>query len=398
MGPVQLVDDVWWVGVIDWDIRDFHGYSTERGSTYNSYLIKDDKVTLFDTVKKGFWGDMLQKVSRLVEPQKIDYLVVNHVEMDHSGSLPLAIELIKPEKVFCSKMAAKALEEHFHPQGWPLQVVGTGDSISLGKRTVHFLETRMVHWPDSMFSYVPEDRLLISNDGFGQHWATSERFDDQVDTSRLMRQAAKYYANILLLYSPIIQKLLKTVAEMNLDIDVIAPDHGLIWRKDPGSIIKAYDAWSRQITKPKALVIYDTMWRSTEMMAKAVAEGIFEQGVSVKLMNLKVNHRSDVMTEILDAEALVFGSPTLNNQMLPTVADLLTYAKGLKPTGRIGAAFGSYGWSGEAVKYIEAQMEEMKIELVAPGVRVKYVPDDEALGPCLELGRTIGQKVKEAAG
>jgi flavorubredoxin len=398
MGPVQLVDDVWWVGAIDWDIRDFHGYSTERGSTYNSYLIRDDKVTLFDTVKKGFWDDMLQNVSRLVEPNKIDYLVVNHVEMDHSGSLPQAIELIKPEKVFCSKMAAKALDEHFHPQGWPLQVVGTGDSISLGQRTVTFLETRMVHWPDSMFSYVAEDKLLISSDGFGQHWATSERFDDQVEPGRLMRQAAKYYANILLLYSPLIQKILRNVAEMKLAIDLIAPDHGLIWRQGPGAILKAYDSWSRQETKPKAVIVYDTMWHSTEMMAKAVADGIAQQGVSVKLMNLKFNHRSEVMTEILDAKALVFGSPTLNNQILPTVADILTYAQGLKPTGRIGAAFGSYGWSGESVKHIEAHMEEMKIDLVAPGVRVKFVPDNEALEPCRELGRTIGLKVKESAG
>jgi flavorubredoxin len=398
MGPVQLRDDIYWVGAIDWDIRDFHGYSTERGSSYNSYLIKDDKVTLFDTVKKGFWSDLAHNLRRVIEPLKIDYLVVNHVEMDHSGNLPTAIETLKPEKVFCSKMAAKALEEHFHPQGWPLEVVGTGDSIKLGQRTVSFLETRMIHWPDSMFSYIPEEKLLISSDGFGQHWATSERFDDQVDHSRLMRQAAKYYANILLLYSPLIQKLLQTVTGMGLAIDMIAPDHGLIWRKDPGAILSAYDSWSKQETKPKVLIIYDTMWHSTEMMAQAIGQGVFEQGVSVKLMNLKFNHRSDVMTEILDAKALVFGSPTLNNQILPRVADMLTYAKGLKPTGRIGAAFGSYGWSGEAVKHIEGHLADMKVELVAPGVRVKYVPDHEALTPCLELGRLVGQKVKESAG
>ncbi|MBU1741636.1 MAG: flavodoxin domain-containing protein, partial [Proteobacteria bacterium] len=357
MGPVELMDDIYWVGAIDWNIRDFHGYSTERGSTYNAYLVKDDRVTLFDTVKKGFVGDLWHHLHGVIEPEKIDYLVVNHVEMDHSDSLPEVVERIKPKKIFCSKMAAQALDQHFHPQGWPLEIVGTGDSISLGRRTVTFLETRMVHWPDSMFSYLPDQKLLISSDGFGQHWATSERFDDQVDTGRLMRQAAKYYANILLLYSPLIRKILKNVAEMNLAIDMIAPDHGLIWRKDPGSIISAYDSWSRQKTKPKALVIYDTMWHSTETMAKAIAGGIVEQGVSVKLMNLAVNNRSDVMTEVLDAQALVFGSATLNNQMLPRVADVLTYIKGLKPAGRIGAAFGSYGWSGEAVKHIEAQME-----------------------------------------
>ncbi|RJX36510.1 MAG: FprA family A-type flavoprotein [Desulfarculus sp.] len=393
MKPVELKRDIYWVGAVDWNIRDFHGYSTEKGSSYNSYLIKDQKTVLFDTVKKGFFGDMMHRIYNLMDPKQIDYLVVNHVEMDHSGSLREAIELIQPEKIFCSPMALKAINAHFHPQGWPLQVVKTGDHLELGSRTVNFLETRMVHWPDSMFSYIPQEKLLISSDGFGLHWATSERFDDQVNQSELMRHAAKYYANILLLYSPLIQKLLAKVAELGLDIDMIAPDHGLIWRRNPATIIRAYDAWSQHKAASKVLVIYDTMWHSTEMMAKAIYDGALDQGVSVKLLNLACNDRSEVMTEVLDAKALVFGSPTLNNGMLPRMADLLHYLRGLKPAGKLCATFGSYGWSGEAPKMMAQILSEIKLELVAEPLRVNYVPDHEALAPCRELGQKIGQMV-----
>jgi flavorubredoxin len=253
----------------------------------------------------------------------------------------------------------------------------------------------MLHWPDSMFSYIAEDRLLISSDAFGQHWATSERFDDEVDQPELFAHAAKYYANILLLYSPLVQKLLGTVQKMGLDIDMIAPDHGLIWRSNPSKIIQAYDTWSQQQTTRKAVIVYDTMWQSTELMAKAIGAGLADAGVSVKLYNLKVNHRSDVMAQILDARAVIFGSSTLNNGMLPTVADMLCYVKGLRPVGRIGAAFGSYGWSGEAVKLITQALEEMKFEVLDPGIRVKFAPTHEDLKRCGELGQKIGRAVME---
>ncbi|MBF0510417.1 MAG: flavodoxin domain-containing protein [Deltaproteobacteria bacterium] len=396
MKPVEIKKDIYWVGAIDWDIRDFHGYSTYKGSTYNAYLIIDDKVTLFDTVKKGFKSDLLHRIHNIIDPKKIDYIVVNHVEMDHSGSLPEIIDLVKPEKVFCSPMGQKNLLDHFHRPDWPFQVVKSGETINLGKRNVHFLETRMLHWPDSMFSYIPEESLLISSDAFGHHWATSERFDDEVDQPELFAHCAKYYANILLPYSPLVQKLLATVTQMGIKIDMIAPDHGVIWRTNPGKIIAAYAAWSRQLAKSKALIVYDTMWHSTESMAKAVADGLGEEGISVKLMDLQVNHRSDVVTELLDAKAVIFGSPTLNNGMMPMLSDMLCYIKGLRPTGKIGAAFGSYGWSGEAVDLINKRMEESKIEVVDPGVKVKYVPDHAALRPCVDLGRKIGKMIKDA--
>jgi flavorubredoxin len=332
----------------------------------------------------------------VVDPSRIDYIVVNHAEMDHSGALPEVIDLVKPEKVFCSPQGKEALIAHFHRPDWPFEVVASGQEVTLGKRTIQFLETRMLHWPDSMFSYVKEDALLISSDAFGQHWATSERFDDEVDRPELFRHAAKYFANILLPFSPQIQKLLGAVTDMGLRFDMIACDHGLIWREDPSGIIAAYNRWSKQEPARKALVLYDTMWHSTETMARAVYDGLMQTGVSTQLIDLRLTHRSDVVTELLDARAVVVGSSTLNNGMLPVVADVLTYMKGLRPKNKIGAAFGSYGWSGEAVKLVNGYLEDMKVEVIDPGVRARYVPDHEALKPCLELGRKIGEAVNQS--
>ncbi len=394
MHPVEVKKGIYCVGAVDWNIRDFHGYSTMKGSTYNAYLVMDEKITLFDTVKKPFVNDLICNISRIVDPKKIDYLVVNHVERDHSGAAPEIIDLIQPEKVICSAVGKKTLIDHFHREDWPFEVVETGKTMSLGTRTVQFIETRMLHWPDSMFSYLKEDRLLISSDAFGQHWATSQRFDDEVNMEELLHHAAKYYANILLLYSPLVQKLLANVQKMGLEIDMIAPDHGLIWRSHPGKIIEAYDTWSRQQAKDKAVIVYDTMWHATEQLANAIADGLVQEGIEVKLFDLKLNHRSDVITEILDARAVVVGSSTLNNGMLPLVADMLCYMKGLRPADKIGFAFGSYGWSGEAVKLITDMLGEMKIKVVDDGIRVKFTPTHEDFKKCAELGRKVGQEIK----
>ncbi len=395
MPPIEILKDVHWVGAIDWNIRDFHGYSVDRGTTYNAFLVMDEKVTLFDTVKQGFRSELLHHIRRIIDPTTIDYLVVNHAEMDHSGLVPEVVDLVKPEKIFCSERGRKALLAHFHREDWPYEVVKTGDTISLGKRTVRFIETRMLHWPDSMFSYIPEDRLLISSDAFGQHVATTERFDDEVDLSMLLRHAAKYYANIILPFSNLVQKLLSLVKEMDLEVDMIAPDHGVIWRRNRGKILECYDEWSQQRSRVKALVIYDTMWHSTERMAKAIVDGLVQEGVSVRMFDLATNHRSDIITEVLDAGALVIGSPTLNNGMLPRMADFLHYMKGLRPANKIGAAFGSYGWSGEAVRLINAIMEEMKFTVIDPGIKVQYVPVHDDLKRCLELSRKVAKELKE---
>ncbi len=395
MATTEIVKNIHWVGAVDWNIRDFHGYSTEKGTTYNAYLIQDEKTALFDTVKKELKSDLIHNIRSLVDPEKIDYLIVNHVEMDHSGSLPEIIDLIKPEKIFCSPAGKKAIIEHFHREDWPLVEVKTGDTVSLGSRTISFIETRMLHWPDSMMSYIPEDRLLISSDAFGQHWATSERFDDELEPDELMIHASKYFANILLLFSPLIEKLLAKIGEMGLQFDIIAPDHGPIWRTNPGRIVEAYAHWSRQECKDKAVVIYDSMWKSTEKMANAIYNGLLAEGIHVRMFNMHATHRSDVMTEVLNARAIILGSPTLNNGILPKMADIITYMKGLKPKGRIGGAFGSYGWSGEAVKILTTALEDMKIEVIEPGVRIKNVPTHETLAECTELGRAVGRKIKE---
>ena len=396
MQVYEIMKDVFWVGAVDWGVRDFHGYSTYEGSTYNAFLLLDEKVVLFDTVKKEFTSDLIHRIRTVIDPERIDYIVVNHVEMDHSGALPEIVELARPEKIICSPMGEKNLKAHFHRDDWPYHVVKTGDSISTGKRTIQFIETRMLHWPDSMFSFIPQDGLLISSDAFGQHLASSGRFDDEVDETELMYQARKYYANIITLYSPQVRKLLDSVAGMGLDIRMIAPDHGVIWRKDPGKILKAYSDWAHGRAREKCLVIYDTMWHSTEFLAKAVADGIEGEGVEYELMDLAQNHRSDVMTEVLDAKGIALGSPTLNNGLLPRMAGFVEYMKGLRPFGKLGVAFGSYGWSGESVRILEKAMEAMKFEIAAEGLRVKYVPGHEELRAAKELGRTLAVKVKEA--
>ncbi len=392
MKPIEIAKGVYNVGAVDWNIRDFHGYSTNAGTTYNAFLIIDEKIVLIDTVKKEFADQLLDNISQIVDPKKIDIVISNHTEMDHSGGLPRVMHRIGEDKpLYCSKMGLKNLSRHF-PQKWNYHAVGNGEELSLGKRTLTFLETRMLHWPDSMFTYLKEDKILFSSDGFGQHYAGSEKFDDEIGDA-IMPHARKYFANILLLYSTKVLKLVETVTKLGLEFDMICPDHGITWRKDPGKIIEAYVKWSKQEPEKKALVIYDTMWHSTEAMAESIAEGIAEEGVEVKPMHLRKWDRSDIMTEVIDAKAIIVGSPTLNNQLFPTVADMLTYMKGLKPKNKIGAAFGSYGWSGESVKLINKELEAMKFDIIEPGIKIQYVPDKEGKDACFELGRKIGKAI-----
>ena len=389
----RLSDRVFWVGAIDWGVRDFHGYLTTRGTTYNAYLILADKITLIDTVKAPFRHEMLHRIASVIDPGTIDYIISNHSEMDHSGALPEVIAEVKPERVFASPRGVEALARHFHLDG--IEAVKEGDSLSLGSATLAFVETPMLHWPDSMFTYLADERLLFSSDAFGMHLATSERFADEIDDSILEYEGAKYFANILLPLSNLITRLLDKVGQLNLAIDAIAPSHGPVWRKDVATAVGRYGAWAAQKRTNKAVVVYDTMWQSTDLMARAIGDGLAASGASVKLMPLKSCHRSDVATEVLDAGALIVGSPSLNGGMFPTVADLLTYLKGLKPRNLIGAAFGSYGWSGGAVEQVEAALREMNTELVGEAVAAKYVPDADALNRCRALGVQIAEKLKQ---
>jgi flavorubredoxin len=388
MKPVEIAKDMYCLTAIDWNIRDFHGYSTYQGTTYNAYLIIDEKIVLIDTVKKDFADELIAGISQLIDPKRIDYVVSNHTEMDHSGGLPRVMHRIGEDKpLYCSKIGHKNLSRHF-TRKWNFQPVEDGGELSLGKKTLTFMETRMLHWPDSMFTYAKQEKILFSSDAFGQHYAGLQRFDDEMGEA-IMPHALKYFANILLPYAPLILKLVDKVKDMKLPLNMICPDHGIIWRKDSAKIINSYVQWSLQEPKRKALVIYDTMWHSTELMAKAIAESLGEEGVDARPMHLRCCHRSDVITEVIDAGAIILGSPTLNNGLFPTVSDFLTYMKGLRPKDKIAVAFGSYGWSGEAVKLINRELEEMKFKLIDPGLKIEYVPDTQGIKACYKLGKKI---------
>lgn len=391
---VRISEHVYWVGALDWGLRDFHGYLTSEGSTYNAYLILADRITLVDTVKAAFHDEMMARIASVIDPGDIDCIISNHTEMDHTGALPRVIAELVPREVIASANGVKALKEHFH---WdvPVRAVADGELLDLGGRAVRFFETRMLHWPDSMFTFLEDDGVLFSNDAFGMHLASSERFVDELDPARIWFEAGKYYANILLPYSALVQKLLAKLPSLDLDLRMIAPDHGPIWRKDPLRIVTRYGDWAAQAPSRKAVVIYDTMWGSTAQMAAAVGEGLAAGGLSVRMMPLSGSHRSDVITELLEAGAWLVGSPTFNGLILPSLADVLTYVKGLKPLNLVGAAFGSYGWGGQAVRILNQELEEMKVELVGEGVGIRYVPDAEGLALCRALGGSVAGRLNE---
>jgi flavorubredoxin len=392
-----VAENVYWVGAVDWAVRDFHGYSTGRGTTYNAYLIQAEKVTLVDTVKQGFRDEMFARISSIVDPKDIDVIVSNHAEPDHSGELAETIREVNPSVVYASKNGKKALDLHFG-LGDQITAVDEGQSVDLGGMSLIFAETRMCHWPDSMVSYCPEAELLFSQDAFGMHLASFERFADEVDPGVLHYEAAKYYANILMPLSNFVAKSLEKLSELNLKISVVAPDHGPIWREDIDKVIEWYTRWANPKRNRNAIVVYDTMWKSTEKMARAVSEGLGAGGAHPTVMALSGTHRSDVATKLLDAGALVVGAPTLNNEIFPRIADTLTYVKGLRPTGLIGAAFGSFGWSGESIKKLSQFLDDMKIDVVQEPVTSRYVPDGDIYDQCYALGEAVGKHVVEKFG
>jgi flavorubredoxin len=394
MVNVVLKEGVNWVGAVDWNLRDFHGYNTNRGGTYNAYLIRGEKTALIDTVKNQFCDDLIAHVTELTSFDKIDYIIVNHVEMDHSSSLPTISKLAKNAKILATVRGKDELIKHYGHDFDVVETVKTGDEIKLGKKTLRFLEAPMLHWPDSMFTYDVEDKILLPNDAFGQHLASSGRFDDEVDECALMEEAAMYYANILMPFAPLITRKIQEIVGMKIEINMIAPSHGIIWRKDPMKIVNAYLKWSAGESKNKVVIVFDTMWHSTDTMARAIADGITSQGVEAKLLKLRLASNSEVMTEILDAKAVLVGSPTINNGMFPTLGSFLTYATGLKPKGKLWGFFGSYGWGGGAVKGMVDMAKKAGFEVTEPSVEVKFVPDQEDLKKCVEFGQQIAQKIK----
>jgi anaerobic nitric oxide reductase flavorubredoxin len=395
MVKVTLKDGIFWVGVVDWNIRDFHDYVTSRGSSYNAYLITDEKIALVDTVKAWFCNELIQHISELTDIEKIDYIIVNHVEMDHSSSLPIIAKLAKNAKIYATARGKEELIKHYGKEFERVETVKSGDTLKLGKRTLTFLEAPMLHWPDSMFTYVVEDKVLMPNDAFGQHLASSGHFDDEVNQEILMEEAVTYYANILMPFAPLIVKKIQEVVDMKLPIDMIAPSHGIIWRKDPMKIVNAYLDWSTGKTvKPKVSIVFDTMWDSTNKMARAIGDGVASQGVEAKLFKLRATDNTDIVTEIVDSKVVLVGSPTLNNGMFPSVGMFLTYITGLKPKGKLWGFFGSYGWGGGAVRGMVKMAKEAGFDVMEPSVELKWVPTEEELKRCFEYGQQIAQKAK----
>ncbi len=389
MLPRELRKGVYWVGVIDWDLRNFHGYLTQRGSTYNAYLIIDEKVTLIDNVKAKLYPEMLERISKIIDPSKIDIIVQNHVEGDHSGGLPMLTELIPNAKIYATGNADKALKL-MYKKDFNLEIVNGGDSISLGKRTLQFVPTPMIHWPDNMVTYCPEEKILFSNDSFGQHIASSQRVDSEYPFSIIMQEARKYFANIVLPFRKMVVKALEIVK--TLDIEMICPSHGLIWEKYIKEILEEYHMLSHnEADENYALIVYDTMWESTRKMAYAIQRAFNHAGIYVRMVNLQNDHISDVMTEVATAKYICVGSPTLNNGILPTVASFLTYMKGLSPQDRIGLAFGSYGWGGQAVGIVENYLKECGFT-VMDKIRYQYIPEQADLDSITER---VSEKIKE---
>lgn len=391
LNAIEISPKVWWVGGIDWNERLFHGYTTERGITYNAYLIMDEKITLIDTCKATFADELVQRISQVVDPAKIDVVITNHVEMDHSGSLPVIHKIAPNAEIYASAGAGvNELRAHFGIEATPVK---TGDTLCIGERTLSFVTTPMVHWPDNMVTYSDVDKILFSNDAFGQHFATTKRFDDENDMCEVMKQAKKYYANIVWPYGMQAGRALAAVK--GLELKMIAPSHGCIWRSHIDEIIAKYEEWTTYQTQEKAVVVFDSMWHSTESMAREICDAFIAEGISAQLIDVKSTHISDIMLYMCDAKYVAVGSPTLNSNMLPTVASFLTYMRGLSPKNeqRIGLAFGSYGWAPLGPKQVYVELENAKFQLPVPVVAQQWVPSEENLA---ELQGTV-RKMIEAA-
>jgi len=390
----QISPNVWWVGVVDWSVRNFHGYLTNRGTTYNAFLIIDEKITLIDTVKSGFEAEMLERIATVIPPEKIDYIVSNHAEPDHSRALANVIAAVKPEKVFASAVGAKTLQAYY---GIETEVVGS--SLSLGAGSLAFVDTKMLHWPDSMMSFYDRDGVLFSQDAFGMHLAGSKLWADEYQESIIDYEMRKYFCNIINAQSGKVLALLEELPKLNLDIKAILPDHGPLFRKDFGKVMQLYRECAEQKPQPKAVVVYATMWQATEMLARAFADGVRAQGMEVKVLDLAVADRSEVKTEVAAAGLVAFGAPTMNNNVFPLMMDALTYVRGLKPQNKTGFAFGSCGWSGEGAKQISEQLNLMKFEQPIPFIQSKYRPTDAEMKAAFDAGfnlaEQVGNKVKQ---
>jgi anaerobic nitric oxide reductase flavorubredoxin len=391
----KIKDNITWVGKIDWEIRKFHGeeYSSHRGSSYNSYLVQDEKTALIDTVWARFDKEFVENLKTVIPLESIDYVIANHAEPDHSGALPELMKEIPDRPIYCTANGLKSFKGYYH-KDWNFQVVKTGDKLNLGSRDLVFVEAAMLHWPDTMFSYLTKDNVLFSNDAFGHHFASELMFNDLVDQAELYQECIKYYANILTPFNMMVDKKIKDVLALGLPVDMICPSHGVIWRCDPLQIVKKYQQWAADYQENQITIVYDSMWEGTRRMAEALSRGITEAdgAVAVKLYNISRSDKNDVITEIFRSKALLMGSPTINRGILFAMAGLLEMIKGLGFKKKKAAAFGCYGWSGESVKMITEGLRESGFEVLNDGIRSNWMPGDDMLAQCHAFGRDIAQK------
>ncbi len=388
----QITGKVTWVGKVDWELKSFHGdeLSTWKGSSYNSYLVRDQKTVLIDTVWGPYDREFVARLKKEVDLDKIDYVIANHSESDHSGALPALMREIPDTPIYCTANGVKVLKGQYH-QDWNFVTVKTGDTLDIGDSKLVFVEAPMLHWPDTMFTYMTGENILFSNDAFGQHYASESLYNDKVDQNEVFYEALKYYANILAPFSPMVGRKIQELLGLSLPINVICPSHGIIWRDNPMRIVEQYQKWAANYQENQITVVYDTMWNSTRKMAEAIAAGISAEDpdVTIKIMNAAKDDKNDIITEIFRSKTVVVGSPTVNNRILHSIAGLLEMVRALKFKGKSGAAFGSYGWSGESAGIISKSLEESGFALLDAGLKVQWAPDDDAVAKCVEFGRKI---------
>jgi anaerobic nitric oxide reductase flavorubredoxin len=387
---IQVKGNVHWVGVVDWALTHFHGHelSTHRGSSYNSYLILDEKKVLVDAVWTPFTKQLIRNISEVIDPAELDYIVANHAEVDHSGALAEVIRHAPNAKVVVSQKGMDSFPGNYHGD-WDFQPVKTGDSISIGQDDLVFVEAPMLHWPDSMFTYLTGHNILMPNDAFGQHYASAGRFNDEVDQQELFEEAFKYYVNILTPFSNLVLRKIDELLALNLPVDIIAPSHGVIWRDNPLQIVEKYQQWAAHKPEPRAVILYDTMWHATEQMAAAIGEGLAEKDVDYKVLHMALTDRNDALVEIFKARTVAVGSPTVNNGFLSALAPIFEEIKGLKMKNKLGATFGSYGWSGGAPRILQQRLADAGVDIIREPLECKWQPTAEDLEACRQFGRDL---------
>ncbi|MBF0566679.1 MAG: FprA family A-type flavoprotein [Nitrospirae bacterium] len=400
MNVIEIKPDIFWVGAVDWAVRDFHGYVTPGGTTYNNYLIIDEEVTLIDTVKHDFLEVGVSNVKSLIDPARIKHIVINHIENDHMGALGRIMEIVPFDvTIYATKNGKAGMARFFDTSKWHIQVVKTGDELKIGKYTLLFIESPMIHWPDSMMTYVKEAKLLLSQDAFGQHMATTARFDDEfidcASITELEDATIDYYANILMPFGKLIQTKINEIKKMGLEIDMIAPDHGIIWRRNPVRAFEMYLDMAANKARERVVIIYDTMWHSTEQMILPLMRGMRDEGMDCKVIKLRATPMSVAIKEFWKARACLIGSPTLNNEVFPSIAEFIVHLRGLRPKDRLMGAFGSYGWGGGAVKWLYEKFKGMKLPVIEPGIQVQYMPSVEDNENCYEFGRNFAKEVRK---